>query len=152
MALENVNNGFRQAGSTAENTPFFDQKDVPVRASFSIAPGATDVAEVTVTFDGGNGVAAAGAYNFNLTLSDNADGTGLTATTASGGIAPKAASGEQLQEIEAAKALLVQSLADGTFVLDITDSANTGFYVAVQNPFTGRLDVSEQLQASDYGV
>jgi hypothetical protein len=46
----------------------------------------------------------------------------------------------------------VQTKAAGSFVLQITDTAKTGFYVCVRNPSTGLVSVSDQLVTANYGA
>ena len=63
----------------------------------------------------------------------------------------KAASGEVVGTYTAKKALLVQTKADGTFILEITDTAKTHFYVCAEIPLTGKYIVSTQLATASYG-
>lgn len=124
---------------------------VPASVAFSIAAGGANVSEVTITVKDGAGVTLAGVFNLDVWLSDAATGAGLTGTTASGTVTAKAASGAVLGTLTAKKALRVQTLATGVFVLEITDTAKTGFYVAAQSPFTGGTLVSAQLVTASYG-
>jgi hypothetical protein len=119
--------------------------------SFSIAPAGANVSEVTITVKDGAGVAVAKVHHLDLWLSDAATGAGLTGTTASGTVTAKAASGVVIQTNTAKKALRVQTLATGVFVLEITDTAKTGFYVAATVPLTGAAVVSSQLVTGSYG-
>lgn len=121
-------------------------------ATFTFTAGAANVAEVAIALTDGGGTAVASAQPFNVWLSDSAAGTGLTATTASGTVTAKAASGEVFGTLTAKKALVVQPLATGIFTLEITDTAKTTFYVAVQNPFTGQVVVSRIMATGDYGA
>jgi len=124
----------------------------PASVTLTPAAGAADVCEVTVAVKDAAGAAVAQVFNLDLWLSDAASGAGLTAVTASGAVTNKTASGIVLGTYTAKKALRVQTLATGVFVLSITDSAKTGFYVVAQVPATGRPAVSAQLVAGDYGV
>jgi hypothetical protein len=119
--------------------------------TFSIAPAGTNVSEVTITVKDGSGVAVAKVHYLDVWLSDAATGAGLTGTTASGTVTAKASSGVVIQTNTAKKALRVQTLATGVFVLEITDSAKTGFYVATTVPLTGAAAVSSQLVTGSYG-
>lgn len=126
---------------------------VPITTTitFSIAAGGANVSEVTITVKDGSGAAVAGVHHLDVWLSDAASGAGLTGTTASGTVTAKAASGVVLVAYTAKKAIRVQTLATGVFVLEITDTAKTGFYVAAANPLTGRAAVSSQLVTASYG-
>lgn len=118
--------------------------------TLSPAAAGSNVCEVTITAVDGAGATIAGVWNADVWLSDAASGAGLTGTTASGTVTAKAASGIVLATYTAKKAIRVQSLATGIFVLEITDSAKTGFYVTVQNA-TGGVSVSAQLVAGNHG-
>lgn len=122
---------------------------VPATATFAYAAGAANVAEVTVTVKDAAGNAVAAVHNFDLWLSDDADGQGLTGTTASGAVAAKAASGVDLQVYTAKKAQRVQSLKTGVYVLSITDTAKTTFRPCVS--IAGRTVVGAALAAGNYG-
>jgi len=122
----------------------------PARATTSAAAGATNVCEVTVTIKDGDGTAVTGPVVFDLLLSDAATGAGLTATTASGAVAAKASSGTDLSTLVSKKALKVQTKADGTYILSITDSAKTAFYPVIQIPGLKAI-VGTQLATGNYG-
>lgn len=149
--MSNVKNGFRQAGSGEDNAPFFEGVNVTTDSSFAISAGAANVTEIAISMLDGAEVLVADAMVMNVWLSDAATGAGLTGTTASGTVQAKSASGADFAALTAKKALVVQTLATGVYTLEITDSAKTGFYVCVQNPFTGQVSVSRQLVTGDYG-
>ena len=109
------------------------QIDQPAYATATVAPGATTVSEITLTVRNANG-APRGPVMLFLFLSDSAAGAGLTAVTASGAVACKTAGtlGTDIAVLTAKKALLVQTLANGTYVLSITDAAKTAFKVCTQ--------------------
>ncbi len=113
---------------------------------------ASDVCEVAITAKDLAGNILAGAHIFDLWLSDSADGADLTATTASGTVTAKSASGIVLGTYTAKKSLRVQSLATGVFTLEITDEAKTAFKVCVQVPGTGLTLVVVTLATGDYGA
>lgn len=125
---------------------------IPASITFAAAAAAANVCEVTCTVKDGTGATLAGVFNFDLWLSDDAIGAGLTATSASGTVTAKAASGAVIATHSAKKALKVQTLATGVFILEITDTAKTVFFVCAQVPSTGAIDVSTQLAAGDYGA
>lgn len=120
--------------------------------TFSAAAGGANVSEVTITVVDSDGTAIAEPHVLEVWLSDAATGAGLTGTTASGTVTAKAASGAVFGTLEAKKALVVQTLATGVFVLEITDTGKTGFYVCAKNPATGKTEVSAQLETADYGA
>lgn len=122
----------------------------PATATIAAAAGGANVCEVTVTIKDGTGTAVTGPVVFDLLLSDASTGDGLTATTASGAVAAKASSGTDLSTLVSKKALKVQSKADGTYILSITDSSKTGFYPVVQIPGLKAI-VGTQLVTGNYG-
>lgn len=125
-------------------------KKVIDTVAFSPAAGGSNVCEVTITPRiGGQNIAEIRALE--VYLSDAATGAGLTATTASGTVQAKSAEGTVLTALTAKKHIRVLTKAAGTFVLEITDTAKTGFYVVVVNPTTGHLHVSAQLVTGNYG-
>ena len=150
MTGETVKNGFRQ-GSGRGNVPYFNDLNVPITFSFAIAAGAANVSNVTITALDGSGATIAGVFSPLVFLSDAATGLGLTSTSASGTVTAKSASGADLGAITAKKALFLQTLATGIAILEITDTAKTGFYVCAVNPFTGSVHVSSQLVTASYG-
>jgi hypothetical protein len=107
--------------------------DKPAYATAVVATDGTNATKVTITIRNANGKPMAQPTNFDLYLSDSAVGQGLTATTASGAVGAKTAgtTGTDLSAYVAKKALYVQSLADGTYVLSITDTVKTAFKVCV---------------------
>ena len=124
----------------------------PASFLFAAAAGAANVAEVTITPRDAVGALLAGVRTLEVWLSDDAAGAGLTATTASGTVVAKSGEGTVLTAFTAKKHLSVQTKAAGTFVLQITDSAKTGFFVCVRNPSTGLVSVSGQLVTGNYGA
>lgn len=124
---------------------------IPVDISFAIAAGAANVTNVTISVTNKDGLVIPGVHALDVWLSDAATGIGLTATSASGTVQAKSASGTDLGALTAKKALRVLTLATGVYTLEITDTAKTGFYVAAA---TGILptQVSRQLVTGDYGA
>jgi hypothetical protein len=117
--------------------------------SFAIAASTANISLVTIQLATGDGATAVGqAKMVDLVLSDSATGDGLTATTASGAVT--ATTGVVISTYTAKKALRVQADKTGKIVLSITDTAKTGFYVAVDGGAFGPM-VSRQLVAADYG-
>lgn len=145
--MSNVNHGQRQQSGA----PFVNNRNTPASVTLAAATGGSNVCEVTITVKDGEGDAIAEAMLLNVWLSDADTGAGLTGTTASGTVTAKSASGAVIATHSAKKALLVQTLATGVFVLEITDTAKSGFYVCAQNPATGEVHVSDQLVTANYG-
>ena len=123
-----------------------------VSVTTAAAAGASNVCDVTYQVVDGNGDALAGVYQFQVYLSDAATGLGLTGTSASGTVTAKSASGAVVGTYTAKKSILVQTLADGSFVLEITDTAKTAFYPCAVVPATGLPVVGTVLATADYGA
>jgi hypothetical protein len=113
------------------------------------AAGGSNVSEVTITVTNTDGVVQAGVHHLDVYLSDSAAGAGLTATTASGAVAAKAASGTDLVVYSAKKAMRVQTLATGVYILSITDSAKTAFKICVG--LGAQVTVAATLVTGNYG-
>ena len=149
--MSNVDNGFEQTLTGKDNAVFIDNALVPVKVSFVIAAGAANITEIAVSIQDGHGKLIAKGIGFNILLSDDSAGVGLTAVSASGTVQAKSASGTDLGTLTAKKALVVQTLSTGIYTLEITDTAKTGFFIAVQLPFSGLSAISRQLVGGDYG-
>lgn len=123
-------------------------------ASFTLTPaaGASTVSEITIQAKDAAGVNMTRAIKFLCYLSDAATGIGITATTASGAVTAKSASGTDFGQLTAKKVLVGQTKADGSFILSITDAAKTGFYVCAATFHGGAPSVSAQLVAGNYGA
>lgn len=114
------------------------------------AAGASNVCEITLTLKDAAGATIASPRPLLFWLSDAATGAGLTATSASGAVTAKAASGADFGAISAKKALFFQPLATGVGIVSITDASKTQFYPCVQLP-NGKIVVGTQLQTANYG-
>lgn len=117
--------------------------------TFSAAAGSANVCEVTITVKDGAGTAIAAPFHLDVFLSDAATGVGLTGTTASGTVVAKSASGTDLATLVSKKALRVQTLGTGIYILQITDTAKTGFYVCAA--LGSKVFVSSVLVTGNYG-
>lgn len=124
---------------------------IPTDVTFAIASAAANVSEVTITVVNKDGYTIPGVHVLDVWLSDAATGVGLTGTTASGTVQAKAASGTVHGALTAKKALRVSTLTTGVFVLEITDLAKTGFYVAAALGVVPA-QVSRVMVAGDYGA
>jgi len=127
-------------------------KEIPSDIAFAIAAGGANVSEITIAVTDIGGNTIAGVHSLIVILSDAATGVGLTGTTASGTVQAKSGGGTDLAPLNVKKAFAVQTLADGTYILEITDTAKTGFYVAAAIPSHGLLEVSRALVSGDYGA
>lgn len=119
--------------------------------TFAAAQGASNVTEVTVTAVEADGTTTvASPVIFTIWLSDAATGAGLTSTSASGTVQAKSASGADFEVMTAKKAIKVQALATGIYILEITDTAKTAFFVCAQTPH-GETKIATVLATGDYG-
>lgn len=122
----------------------------PASVTIAAAAGGSNVCEVTFTVKDVNGTAMTVPTLLTVFLSDAATGVGLTGTSASGTVQAKSASGADWSVLSAKKAIRVQTLANGTYVLEITDSAKTAFYPCAY--IDGRkVTVGTQLVTGNYG-
>lgn len=119
------------------------------RLAFSVAAGGSNICEVTITAKDAEGNTIARTWTGDITLSDSSTGAGLTDTTASGTVTAKSSSGIVISTATAKKAIRVQSLSTGVFVLEITDSAKTAFYVTAS--LGGEIFVNTVLATANYG-
>lgn len=126
--------------------------DIPADISFVAAAGASTICDVTITVKDAAGVAIAEAFILDVWLSDAATGVGLTGTSTSGTVTNKFASGAVFSTYTAKKDLRVQTLATGIFILEITDTAKTAFYVCAKLSSTGKTVISTVLATADYGA
>lgn len=121
---------------------------IGLTASFSIATGGSNISLVTIQIVDTAGKNVAAIIPVDAYLSDASTGIGLTATTASGAVAA-GASGTDLGALTTKKAIRAVTDATGQYVLSITDSAKTHFYLAVV--VGGQVVVSTQLADGSYG-
>ena len=113
------------------------------------ASATTDGIEATYTVLDAAGVAIDAIHNLEVYISDDADGSGLTATSASGALT--AAAGTILTAHTAKKHVNANTNASGVLTLLLVDSANTaGERFCVRNPFNGKIIVGDATVAGDY--
>jgi hypothetical protein len=146
VALSQVGNLHLNGGN------LFDVAEVvmPQAVVFTIGKGATsNICLVTIQLQDGPGANIANVTGLDVWLSDAATGIGLTATTASGAVGA-GASGTDLGVLTTKKANHSITDATGKYVLSITDTAKTAFYVACKLPFSGKVAVSRVLATGDY--
>lgn len=142
-------NALAAATATAAEISLLD--GAPGSITFAAAAGGSNICEVTITVKDAAGATIAAPHVLTIWLSDAATGAGLTGTSASGTVQAKAASGADFAALTAKKALVVQTLATGLYILEITDTAKTGFYVCAALPTDGSTQVSAQLVTGNYG-
>lgn len=150
-ATLDVNELNKLDGVTATTAELNLTDNMPATATLSPAAGASNVCLVTITVKDAAGVAMAASQSIEVWLSDAATGIGLTGTTASGAVAAGAA-GTDMFTYTSKKHLKVQTSATGVYILSITDSAKTGFYVCAKLPGRGNTQVSAQLVSDNYGA
>lgn len=152
--MSNVLNGFEQPESpdNNDNAVFFDGELIPQRIGYTITPGASNVCEIKLEIKDGHGKIIESGILLTIWLSDDSGGVGLTATSASGTVQAKSGEGADFGILTAKKALVVQSKADGSYTLEITDTAKTGFYISASLPTSGLSVISRQLVTGDYGA
>lgn len=110
----------------------------PDQVTITAAVGATNVTLVSIQAKNNEGENNDGRFGANtgtqmgtVWLSDLSNGAGLTATTASGTVGA-GASGTSMGALTASKALRFLTNTAGLFILSITDTAKTAFYVCAQ--------------------
>jgi hypothetical protein len=122
---------------------------LPAKITFTIAPGAANHSVITIQVVDNGGQAVTGfPFDLDIIFSDNADGTGLTATALT---AQSFTSGVLLNTYTASKAFYVQTDNLGKVVVDITQAAKTAYVVMVQAGCQPLPAVSRALVAGDYG-
>lgn len=126
--------------------------DAMSTVSFTFTAGAANVANVKISCLDADGNVIAVPRNLTIYLSDASTGLGITGTAASGTVQAKSASGTDLAVLVAKKALIAQTLADGTYTLEITATGKTAYYVVVIDPLTGKPIVSRVMATGDYGA
>ena len=113
------------------------------------ASATTDGVEATLTVVDAAGTAIDAIHMLNVWVSDDADGSGLTATAASGTLT--AVTGVILTALTAKKHVLATTAATGILTLLLVDSVNTaGERFCCTNPVTGKIVVGAATVATDY--
>jgi hypothetical protein len=113
------------------------------------ASATTDGIEATYTVLDAAGVAIDAIHTLECYISDDADGSGLTATAASGALT--AAAGTILTAHTAKKHVTANTNSSGVLTLLLVDSANTaGERFCVKNPVNGKITVGAATVSGDY--
>ena len=152
MAFPEGNKGFtiRERGRMALAALWLSGKQLVSDITYAYAQGASsNITLITIQAADKNGNPISGVRFLDIFLSDAATGIGVTGTTASGAVAAGAA-GTDIVDSTAKKVKRILTDATGKYILSITDTAKTGFYVATVIPATGILNVSRQLITADY--
>lgn len=126
------------------------EKALAQKVTFTPAAGGANVCNVTIQVQDGRGNNLARNFELLVYLSDDSGGNGLTASTASGTVGAGSA-GTDLSAKVAKKALDVLTDNTGKYVLSITDTVKTLFYICASTPGTGNVQVSAQLVTGNYG-
>lgn len=124
--------------------------DIANNVTISYAASATtDGIEATYTVVDAAGTAIDAIHTLECYISDDADGSGLTATSASGALT--AAAGTILTALTAKKHVLANTNSSGVLTLLLVDSANTaGERFCVKHPVNSKLIVGDATVAGDY--
>lgn len=134
--------------STAGELNLLDDSVADITIAYA-ASGTTDGIEATLTVKDAAGTAIDAIHNLEVWISDDADGSGLTATSASGALT--AATGTILTAYTAKKHVSANTDANGVLTLLLVDSANTaGERFCVRNPLNGKIIVGDATVATDY--
>ncbi len=113
------------------------------------ASGTTDGVEATFTVTDRAGNTIAGLHQLDIWISDDADGSGLTATAASGALT--AVTGVILTAFTAKKHISITTASTGIGTVLLVDSANTtGERFCVKNPSTGQIVLGAATVGTDY--
>jgi hypothetical protein len=130
--------------------PDATSKGFAVLATITPAAGSANVSLVSIQLTDASGANLAVVVPVDVWLSDAATGIGLTGTTASGAVAA-GTSGTDLGVLTTKKANRSITDATGLYILSITDSAKTGFFVCCSIPGSGEIFVSAALTAGNFG-
>lgn len=124
--------------------------DVANNVTIAYAASATiDGIEATFTVVDAAGTAIDAIHTLEVWISDDADGSGLTATSASGALT--AAAGTILTALTAKKHVIANTNASGVLTLLLVDSANTvGERFCVKHPVNSKAIVGDATVATDY--
>lgn len=134
--------------STASEINMLDDVVNSISISYA-ASGTTDGIEATYTVLDASGTAIDAIHTLECYISDDADGSGLTATSASGALT--AATGTILTALTAKKHVIANTDANGVLTLLLVDSANTaGERFCVKNPVNGKITVGDATVSGDY--
>lgn len=113
------------------------------------ASATTDGIEATFTVTDAAGTAIDAIHTLEVYISDDATGTGLTATSASGALT--AVTGTILSVLTAKKHVTANTDVNGVLTLLLVDSANTaGERFCVRHPVSSKMVLGDATVAGDY--
>lgn len=137
-------------GVTATSSELNILDDIASNVTISYAASSTtDGIEATFTVVDAAAAAIDAIHCLEVWVSDDADGSGLTATSASGALT--AATGTILTALTAKKHVKANTDANGVLTLLLVDSANTaGERFCVRHPVSGKIIVGDATVAGDY--
>lgn len=148
-AKDSVKAILKKLGLTPTQRTYLD--GLVYTVTMAAAAGSANVAEVTLTVKNADGTALAVPTVIDFYISDAATGIGLTASAPSTGIAAKTSNGALVGTLTSTKAIRIITKADGTAIIQITDTGKTAYYPVVVNPVTGAPIVGTQLITANYG-
>ena len=126
-------------------------KGEPDQVVMTPAASSTAICLVTMQVRNNEGEAYKAVLPLTVWLSDSATGDGVTATTPSGALAA-GANGTSLGALTASKALKAITNTLGVFILSITDTAKTAFYVCARVDGQRKPGIATKLLATaNYG-
>ncbi len=120
------------------------------KATVTLAAGAANSFNATITAKDKDGNAILGRHVLEVYVTNDAEGDGLTATAASGALT--ASTGVVLTALTAKKHIKAITDANGVLVLNLVDTAKTqGERIVVVIPRDGRTVVSDPTVTATYG-
>lgn len=142
--------GIAGTGVGDDGELFIGSVGIPYNVTIAYAASATtDGIEATFTVVDRAGNTITGLHNLEVWISDDADGSGLTATSASGALT--AAAGTILTAHTAKKHVNANTNSSGVLTLLLVDSANTaGERFCCRNPGTGQIVLGAATVGGDY--
>lgn len=123
---------------------------MPIDVTQTAAAGAANVCEVTIQVVDKDNAPLAGRFFLDVWLSDSASGEGLTSHAADS-LLVKAASGTKWLPANASY-VRIQTKADGSAIVQITDTHKTLFNVCVQHALWTIPNVAAISAADKYGA
>ena len=127
-----------------------DNQGLGFDITFSPAPGASNICDVTITVVDNDGVAAGKPYALVLWLASDTNGT-ITTDAISGEIAAKSTYGSTLATLLSHYSSLLLTLPTGVLVVSITDTGKGPLhYLCATVPGSDRIAVSRAIVTADY--
>lgn len=143
MGVEGIKKGKQVVGALSVGGV-----DFPTSVSFTIASGGTSECDVTIALTDKDGGAITGTQEIDFYVSDSATGAGIV----SAGGTLVFTSGFAFAEHTANFAYTAVTDASGEVGVTITDAGASEYYICAIPQSTGKVVVSRQLTADDYGA